>query len=471
LNADTAHACWPTVVEANISVALAPGSPLGRWQTGIISGMLGARGSRLEPEDFAKYVSASEFSPAAVRIVFTALSVCVWIYVSLFIVYINGWWPGIAYGSWPIIAYVNYKFLNAERLLWLISEMLGELGRISYKSALSLHDEDYTGTGERIELGDFIRVPQKQSKPEPRGLRDYYHQDFYHQVIARMSPTGTRRIKIGVLGRENPYIVNPDDEIFWREVRLGGSKGRAAKPADLEAAHAVADLMRAFSDEDYVQENRLVGLLAERHGHSYSAVRRAVRIARTGRLISRKRGPGYLIEFLKVYAPRALGGGHSCCKIRLTELGLAWASTESHGTWTDSTTAKLDGMTIMGDLFYNSGTVGSMGHGNTISNIDMGQTAVSISDLDADLLARQLAELRTELRMRATGPDQDLAIANIASAQLAAEKGDAREAMRNLTHLGKNTKVVAWIIDTATAIGVPLVITALRAAFHLPPAS
>jgi hypothetical protein len=457
--------------QANVSVAVGCGSPLGRGQTGIILGMPGARDSRLEPEDFAKHVSASEFSPTAVRIVFTALAVFIWFYVSLFIVYINGWWPGIAYGSWSIIAFVSYKSLNVERLLWLISEILGEPGKISYGSMLSLHDEERAGIAESIELGDFIRVPQGQPKPEPRGLRDYYHQDFYHQVITRTSRPGSRRIKIGVLGRENPYTVNPDDEIFWREVRLGGSKGRAAKPTALEAAGALADLMRAFSDKDYVQEDSLVGLLAGQNGHSYSTARRAVRIARTGRLISRKRGPGYLVEFLKVYAPRTLGGGHPSCKISLTELGLAWTSTESHETQTDSTPAKLDGMTIMGDLFYNAGTAGSMGHGNTINNIDIGQTAVPISDIDANLLARQLAELCTELRMQATGTDQDPAIEDIASAQLAAEKGDTREAMSSLTHLGKNTKVVTRIIDTATAIGVPLVVTALKAAFHLPPTS
>jgi hypothetical protein len=85
----------------------------------------------------------------------------------------------------------------------------------------------------------------------------------------------------------------------------------------------------------------------------------------------------------------------------------------------------------------------------------------SLPSQDTAELARELALLRAELKARATEPEQDLEIAEIAAAQVAAQKNDGPTALKHLAKAGK------WALDVATTIGTNIAVAAIRAAAGL----
>jgi hypothetical protein len=80
---------------------------------------------------------------------------------------------------------------------------------------------------------------------------------------------------------------------------------------------------------------------------------------------------------------------------------------------------------------------------------------------DLQALAEELETLRSGLAQQATKPEHYSALAEVASAQIAASKGDA-EGTR--TALGK---VGTWVFSTATALGVAVAAAAIKAATGL----
>ena len=114
----------------------------------------------------------------------------------------------------------------------------------------------------------------------------------------------------------------------------------------------------------------------------------------------------------------------------------------------------------MGDT-YNVQGAGAVGPGATAHNTTINQAWNQLPDHDTAKLAEELSALRTELKARATEPEHDLATAEVASAQLAAEKGDGPGALQFLTRAGK------WALGVATTIGTPLAAAALKAALGL----
>jgi hypothetical protein len=120
----------------------------------------------------------------------------------------------------------------------------------------------------------------------------------------------------------------------------------------------------------------------------------------------------------------------------------------------------IAGEVRMGDT-YNVQGGGAVGPGARASNVTINQAWQNLENHDTALLARELAALRAELRTRAADPEQDLAIGEVASAQLAAEKGDGPSAMAHLARVGK------WAFDVATSIGTLLAAAAIQAAMGI----
>lgn len=102
------------------------------------------------------------------------------------------------------------------------------------------------------------------------------------------------------------------------------------------------------------------------------------------------------------------------------------------------------------------GTQGAVGDYAQSSNNTFNTWNESGGDLKA--LAKELEQLREELRSRAKTPEQFEATTAIAKAEDAAKKGDGSSVFEHLKSAGK------WALETATTIGVPVAIQAIKTA-------
>ena len=114
----------------------------------------------------------------------------------------------------------------------------------------------------------------------------------------------------------------------------------------------------------------------------------------------------------------------------------------------------------MGDI-YNVQGAGAVGPGATATDVKINQTWQSLENHDTESLARELAVLRAELKLRATDAEHDLATGEVASAQLAAEKGDGPAVIAHLARVGK------WTLEVATSIGTTVAAAAIKAAIGI----
>ncbi len=118
--------------------------------------------------------------------------------------------------------------------------------------------------------------------------------------------------------------------------------------------------------------------------------------------------------------------------------------------------------TIMGDTYDVSGQAGAVGKGSHAHDINFNQIWNQTSNnIDLDVLAKELSDLRKELRSNAETPDQDLAVGAVASAEIAAQNGDGPKALEWLSKSGK------WTFDVATKIGAGVATAALKTALGL----
>lgn len=92
-------------------------------------------------------------------------------------------------------------------------------------------------------------------------------------------------------------------------------------------------------------------------------------------------------------------------------------------------------------------------------------TAVTETE-DLATLSNELARLREAIASKANTPEHYIAMGAVAAAELAAKEGDAPKVSGALSSLGS---AGSWVLDTARAIGVPLVVVALRQYLGLPP--
>ena len=114
---------------------------------------------------------------------------------------------------------------------------------------------------------------------------------------------------------------------------------------------------------------------------------------------------------------------------------------------------------VMGDR-YEVGQAGAVGP----NSFAVGQHFVQMwnktsSEVSLPDLAQELNRIRERGRAVASGePEEDLALAEVANAELAAKQGDGPKAMSHLARAGQ------WALNIAQQIGVPVAIKALELA-------
>jgi hypothetical protein len=116
--------------------------------------------------------------------------------------------------------------------------------------------------------------------------------------------------------------------------------------------------------------------------------------------------------------------------------------------------------TVMGDQYINNGQSGVVGPNGEARDFQQAQTVNRVVDPEQlSILAEELSRLRKELKHRSDhAPEQDVAIAAIAKAEVAAGKGDEGEVTHWLSQAGK------WALDVATELGVAVAAAAITKA-------
>jgi hypothetical protein len=117
---------------------------------------------------------------------------------------------------------------------------------------------------------------------------------------------------------------------------------------------------------------------------------------------------------------------------------------------------------VMGDQYRIEGQAGAVGPGA----IAVGNEFVQLwnsggHDVDLDALAAELAQLRAALKSEGTRPEHDLAVAEVAQAEIAAGRADGPGALQHLKAAGR------WALDVAETIGVAVATAALKTALKV----
>lgn len=104
----------------------------------------------------------------------------------------------------------------------------------------------------------------------------------------------------------------------------------------------------------------------------------------------------------------------------------------------------------------NAGQVGAVGDNATAENSSFIQSGAAGQSVEISKLFEELVLLRKAMKDAATEPEHDLAVAEVAKAELAAREGDRTKAAQHLKGAGK------WALGLATAIGASLVSSVLK---------
>ena len=357
--------------------------------------------------------------------------------------------------------------LNSTKLSWLISEIFGSRDThvtFSYDPGSG----KYTTEARRIEPGDMVCLKSKYDKESNSGVQDASPPSLV--MALRISDSG--RLELGFMHCHQTESVDPGEHyiryksnnIRYKSDPFPGH-WHNRQLAD-ETANALTDLISFLPPGEPVRENLLVNHLVRQNKNSDLAVRQAIRIALFVEFIVRQQTFGHAVEFLKILS-RGKTGGHPSCWIELTDLGLAWINSETFpmlGNDQPSTTIQGD-VHQLGDQYINHGSAGAMGHDNTVQDSSISQVNQGAYNASTESLACELAKLTATLKKHATDPSHYHALGNLTSAQLAAEKGDASTVPAHLARLGKTAK---WVLDIATPVGIPVAISAIKKALHLP---
>jgi hypothetical protein len=122
----------------------------------------------------------------------------------------------------------------------------------------------------------------------------------------------------------------------------------------------------------------------------------------------------------------------------------------------------VEGNLIMsGDSYNISGQAGAVGPGSQAANNTFNQVVGQMSPDEFGSLAVELGRLRSSMRSAASTPEEDMAVAEIARAEVAANSGDTAEMGDALSKAGK------WALATANSLGVGLAVAALKAAIGM----
>lgn len=134
-------------------------------------------------------------------------------------------------------------------------------------------------------------------------------------------------------------------------------------------------------------------------------------------------------------------------------------SSSPAGAYTHDMRTRIVQEVTMGDKYITSGQVGAVGPNAHAHDLNFTQIwKQTSSEIDLAALSQQLSRLREHLRTEAHQPEQDVAVAAVANAEVAAKNGDGPKTMEWLSKAGK------WALDAATKIGVGVATAALKAA-------
>jgi hypothetical protein len=117
---------------------------------------------------------------------------------------------------------------------------------------------------------------------------------------------------------------------------------------------------------------------------------------------------------------------------------------------------------IMGDN-YTTGQAGAVGPHSSAQDMTFNQVWNQLApDVDLPGLAQELEQVRTEMRRTAEGSlAQDLALAQIAQAEISARSNDGPAMLEHLRQAG------AWALDVAKSVGAGVAVAALKSAMGL----
>jgi len=112
---------------------------------------------------------------------------------------------------------------------------------------------------------------------------------------------------------------------------------------------------------------------------------------------------------------------------------------------------------------YNVGQAGAVGPGSHAHDMTFNQIWQKLgSEIPLAQLPSQLSALRHEMKKAATEPDQDIAVAEVAKAEIAAKAGDGPTVLKALKSAGN------WALEIAKKIGVELAAKLIMAAIESP---
>lgn len=396
---------------------------------------------------------------------------------------------------WSTVVVIALFPLNNEAIMW----MLSEWNRNHWSPARirrRFDGNDRITSPRSIEVGDYIRIVENDVSINPQGAN---HQlaphpqvrmpegrlqtpeqgasqqprdsSVYYRVIAKLVSSDSGRVWIGVFG--NDYHDTDPADPYHKYYRRRTTPPGVIKNRNLKAekvASALSDLIDLlWESRKAVCERTLGDQLINHYHHDPSVARIAFRIAESGWLVGRQcRKGSLLIEHLRILNRRAIITGHENCSIYLSYIGYMWKVAGSD--YRKMELPEMNG-TVMGDYNINFGTAGSIGRDNKVHAHIMDPKWKNLQGVDMKALAQELGILRTELRKHETSAEQDPAVGEVALALLAAEKGDAAEVTANLSKLGSHAAPIRkWVVDTATSVGVPLAVAAIKQTWlHMPP--
>jgi hypothetical protein len=119
-----------------------------------------------------------------------------------------------------------------------------------------------------------------------------------------------------------------------------------------------------------------------------------------------------------------------------------------------------NGEVIVGDKYEVTGQAGAVGRKAQAKNVNVYQFSLS-PQVDMVALAHELEILRSAMRQQASSPDQDLAVAEVGQAMIAAEGGNEKGVWSHLKGAGN------WALTVATSIGTSVASTAIKSAIGM----
>ncbi len=111
----------------------------------------------------------------------------------------------------------------------------------------------------------------------------------------------------------------------------------------------------------------------------------------------------------------------------------------------------------MGDSYQVTGAAAVGPHARA-DHVSINQTWNELAGIDLATLSGELEALRREMRSQSAAPQHDMATAEVAAAQVAAQEGDGPRVAQHLAKAG------SWALGVATAIGTTVASAALKAA-------